>query len=126
VVLDVLEELGAQDKPVITVLNKIDLVSDRSWPDVSVRQFPDPVMLSAKTGENLDMLIARIADFFSGLITRAKLVLPHSRMDLVDLLYRQARIKKIDYLQNGIHIDLELPRTLLNKLSQEKGIEIIY
>jgi hypothetical protein len=45
---------------------------------------------------------------------------------LVDLLYRQAGIKKIDYLQNGIHIDLELPRALFNRLSQEKGIEIIY
>ncbi len=125
-VLDVLGELGAQDKPMITVLNKIDLVADRSWLDVSIKKFPEPVMLSAKTGENLDTLVAKIAGFFSGLLISAKLLLPHARMDLVDLLYRQAGIKKIDYLQNGIHIDLELPRALFNRLSQEKGIEIIY
>ncbi len=58
VVTDVLRELGAGDKPVITVYNKID----------ACREFPTPVTenavcISAKTGQNIDGLKELLAKF---------------------------------------------------------------
>lgn len=124
-VLSVLEELGAQGKPVLVALNKIDLVHDRSWLEISQKEFPNSVYLSAKTGENLDILIARITEHFSNLMLSLKISIPHSRMELVDFFYRQAKVKKIDYLQKGIHISLDISQALFSRIQKDKDIEII-
>jgi GTP-binding protein HflX len=124
-VLGVLEELGAQDKPVLVALNKIDLVDDRSWLEVSKKEFPDPIFLSAKTGENLQVLIGKISDYFSNLMLSLEIIIPHSRMELVDFFYRQAKVKKIDYLQEGIRISLDISRVLFNRIEKDGDIKII-
>jgi len=125
-VLSVLEELGALDKPILVVLNKIDLVSDRSWSEVTQKGFTDSIFLSAKTGENLDALLAKLIEHFSGLMLSLKITIPHSRMELVDFFYRQAKIKKINYLQKGINISLDISRAFFNKIEKDKDIKIIY
>ena len=124
-VLSVLGELGALDKPILVALNKIDLVSDRSWLEVSKKEFPNSIYLSAKTGENLDALIVKITDFFSDLMLTLKITIPHSRMELVDFFYRQAKVKKIDYLQGGININLDISRSLFSRIQNDKDIKII-
>lgn len=124
-VLSVLDELGAKDKPVLTALNKIDLVEDRSWLDISKKDFSNPILLSAKTGENSGALIGRIQEYFSGLMLSLKIIIPHGRMELVDFFYRLAKVNKIDYLQEGVKIDLSISRKLYDKISQDKDIKII-
>ncbi|HNW40073.1 MAG TPA: GTPase HflX [Candidatus Omnitrophota bacterium] len=121
----VLEELGVQDKPTIGVLNKMDLVSDRSWLEVSRKEFPNSIFLSAKTGENLDALIGKISDHFAGFMLSLQIIIPHRRMELVDLFYRQAKVKKIDYLQKGIKISLDISRAFFSRLEKDKDITVI-
>jgi len=124
-VLGVLDELGIKDKPIVTALNKIDLVQDRSWLEVSKKDFSDSIFLSAKTGENLSALISRIGEYFSGLMLSLKVLIPHGRMELVDFFYRMAKVNKIDYLQEGVKIDLSIPRKLYDKIAQDKDIKIL-
>lgn len=124
-VLGVLEELGAREKPTLVALNKIDLVNDRSWLEIFKKEFPDSIFLSAKTGENLEDLIARITDYFSNLMLSLKVSIPHSRMDLVDFFYRQAKVKKIDYLQRGIKISLDISRELFSRIEKDREIKVI-
>jgi len=125
-VLSVLEELGAQDKPILTALNKVDLVIDRSWLDVSKNDFFDSVLISSKTGENIKNMVTKMENYFSGLMLNLKIAIPHRRMKLVDFFYRQAKINKIDYLAEGIIINLSISRKLFSKLSEDKDIKIIY
>ncbi|MDD5129923.1 MAG: GTPase HflX [Candidatus Omnitrophica bacterium] len=124
-VLSVLEELGVQDKTILVALNKIDLIQDRGWLELSKKDFPDSVCLSAKTGENLDILLKKIADYFSGLMLSLHILIPHNRMDLVDFFYRQAKIKKIDYSQEGVNINLEIARLIFERIGKDKDIKII-
>ena len=124
-VLSVLDELGLKDKPVLVALNKIDLVPDRSWLEVCKNNFPNSILLSAKTGENLEGLIKLIQGHFSGFMLSLKIIIPHRRMELVDFFYRQAKIDKIDYLQEGISIDLKISRELFSKINKDKDIKII-
>ena len=124
-VLSVLEELGAQDKPILVVLNKIDLIDDRSWLEISRKEFSNSILLSAKTGENLDVLISKITDHFSDLMLSLKITIPHNRMELVDFFYRQAKVKKIDYLQEGIVISLDISRALFSRIEKDKDIKVI-
>jgi GTP-binding protein HflX len=124
-VFSVLGELGCQDKPVITALNKIDLIDERGWLEVSKKDFSEPILISAKTGENLDKLVSGIQNHLSGLSFRLKILIPHSRMELVDFFYRQAKVNKIDYLQKGIRIDLTISRQLYSRIGEDKDIKVI-
>lgn len=124
-VIEVLEELGAKNKPVLVALNKIDLIEDRSWLEVTKNDFPGSILLSAKTGENLGALITKIEENFCGLMLDIKIFIPHQRMELVDFFYRKAKVNKIDYLQKGIKIDLSISRRLYNQIGEDKDIEIL-
>jgi len=60
--ISVLEELGAGEIPVITVLNKIDKLDDITQIDNICANFPDSIAVSVKTGTGLDELKNMIAD----------------------------------------------------------------
>lgn len=124
-VQSVLEELGAGDKPTLLALNKVDLVSDRDWLEVLKKDFSDPIALSAKTGQNLQELIGKVQEYFSDLMLSLRIIIPHQRMELVDFFYRQAKVKKIDYLQKGIRISLDISRALFSRIDKDKDIKII-
>ena len=125
-VLTVLEELQADKKPMITALNKIDLLDDKTWLAKLKEDFLNPIAISAKLKENLDILIAEIQKNFQTKMVYVEILIPHSRMDLVDLFYRQGHIEEIKYLQKGIKIHANLPKILAHNLLQNKEIEHIY
>ncbi len=57
---EVLEEIGAGQTPRLLVLNKADALDPERRRELSFRQ-PDGVLVSAQTGEGLDVLVDRIA-----------------------------------------------------------------
>ncbi len=59
-VVEVLTDLHIQDKPIVTVLNKIDLVSDTYSLREMVAKYPDTVYLSALTGDGLKQLMITV------------------------------------------------------------------
>ena len=124
-VFEVLKELGADRKPLITALNKIDLVDNKIGFARLMQDFINPVDISAKLRQNLDILLEKVQGNFSGRMINAEIMIAHSRMDLVDLLYREGKIKDITYLQKGVRIKLSLPKILYNKLLVKKEAEDI-
>jgi len=123
-VFEVLEQLGADKKPMITALNKIDQVEDLMWLNKLKDDFANPIMISAKSNKNLDLLVKEIQANFSYRMVDLEILIPHSRMDLVDLFHREGQVKEINYLQKGIKIKLTLPKLLYHKLLHNKEIDI--
>ena len=123
-VFGVLTELQADKKFMITALNKIDLLEDKAWLAKLKTDFPNSVTISAKFIQNLDSLLEKIQENFASRMTHLELLIPHSRMDLVDLCYREGKVEEIKYLQKGIKVRLILPRILSQKLLHGNGIEI--
>jgi GTP-binding protein HflX len=60
--VSVLQELGAGEIPVITVLNKTDLLTDEAKIDALLLHYPQSIGLSVKTGKGLDELKRRIGE----------------------------------------------------------------
>ena len=87
--------------------------------------FPNPVNISAKLKLNLDMLLKKIEENFAFRMVRLEVLLPHGRMDLVDLFHREGKVEEIKYLQEGIQIKLNLTRMLVDKLLKDKKIKVI-
>jgi GTP-binding protein HflX len=122
-VFKVLKELGVDQKPLITVLNKVDLLQDRLLLTGLSVDFTNPVPISAKSGENLGVLLEKIQESFQERMIKAEVLLKHHRMDLVDLFYRQGKVEKIEYLQKGVKVKLNLPKITFHKLLRNREIE---
>ena len=75
---EVLEEIGAGEKPRLLVLNKSDLLSEEERRDVGLSH-PDAVMVSALTGDGLEELRERIERAFAETLTEVELLIPYSQ-----------------------------------------------
>ncbi len=114
--LEVLEELGAHDKPVITVLNKIDLVTDPEELGALSLRFPEALRVSSLTGAGLDALLAACAVVLAARVSRKDYRIPQQRADLVGLLHREAKVLSTDYDGDDILVCAVVPPTLAGRL----------
>lgn len=100
--LEVLKELGAEDKEVITVLNKADLVTDPEALAALERRFPDALHLSALQGRGLEALLKACSAVLADRVRCREYRIPQRRADLVSLLHRDAKVLSTDYEKNDI------------------------
>ncbi len=116
--LEVLGELGAEDKEIITVLNKIDLVSD---PDVLAaldRRYPDALRLSAVTGFGLEELLKSCSGVLADRVRCRDYRFPQHRADLVSLLHREAKVLSTAYEADDILVRAVVPATIAGRIRQ--------
>lgn len=117
-VVSVLKELKVEDKPLITALNKMDKLEDATWLGSLKRSFANPVAISAKTGQGLEELGALIIRELKGELKNLKLDLPLDKMQLLDMIYQQGNVRSVNYTQEKIEIDADLPLNLAEVLKE--------
>ena len=100
VTMDLLEELGCGDKPIITVLNKCDLVNDISIP------MTNSVRVSAKTGEGLTELLERVKEALPPTRKRVKILLPFSMGGVGAELRKTGVVHSEEYTADGLLLDI--------------------
>ena len=106
----VLKDLGAENKPLVTVYNKCDLLNDYLSPVTR-----HTVKISALTGVGLDALLREIADVLPGGTARIEVVLPYARTDLSAFLHEKGQVLTEDYKEDGVHIAAVVDRVFLYK-----------
>lgn len=115
--LHVLEELGAVGKPIITVLNKIDKVTD-PWTLVCLeRQFPDAIHASAVTGQGIDDIYKACSKILENRVTHENYRIPQKRGDLLNLLHKDAKVISTEYDENDIVVSAIVPANIAGKLN---------
>ena len=92
IVDELIEELGAQQIPCLRVYNKSDLYFGDIRPHGE-----DSVNISAKTGEGVDELLARIDKLLDKGTRRVTIHLPYDKGGLLDMLYREAKVESVEY-----------------------------
>jgi len=123
VVMEVLKGLGLENKPLITALNKIDLLTDKQILEKYQRDFLNAIPISAKLKQNLELLLKEIETYFRPNLVYVKMKLPLNRMDLVNLFYEQGKVEKISFTDKEIKIEANLPSSLVDKLLKFKEIK---
>jgi len=112
-VLKVLHELGIEagsDRPLVEILNKIDLLS----PDVRAGLLAanarpgGAVAISAVTEDGLDALQARLESELTGANIRVRLTLPHSDGEGLAWVYRHAQVLKRADKAKGVELTLAI------------------
>ncbi len=110
VTLDTIKELGASDKPVLTVFNKCDLTPNLHFFSVD----RNTVRISAKTGEGLSLLLAKIASMLENTRRRVKLIIPYSDGNLTSRIRNEGELISEEYTPDGIMLDAVLDSGFLN------------
>ena len=115
--MEVLAELGASDKRVLTVFNKVDLIQDDHTINALRRHFPEALFISTRTGEGLEELLARMADQLAGRSERVELLLPADRSDLLSTLHRHGQVLSTEYEVDGTRVHAVVPLKLLSQFA---------
>ena len=115
--LDVLKELGADEKRIIPAVNKIDIISTERLEELKII-FPDAVLISVKNGNGIEDLLSKINEMLLSKIVRKTLKIPQSRQDLVALLHREGKILSQEYEQNDIIINAIYSKRFLAKFAE--------
>ena len=88
-------ELGASETPRLEVFNKCDKFVGDILPHGE-----DIVSISAKTGAGLDVLTAAIEKRLGDRVRRVVIHLPYDKGGLLDTLYQESRVEKVDYSES--------------------------
>lgn len=105
---NLLSELGCAGRPVISVLNKCDLV-----PDIGgIPMIGNAVRISAKTGEGIDRLLSAVEENLPSRTERMKLLLPFSKTGLEAEIRRNGAVESEEYTEDGFLLTAQVPRSL--------------
>lgn len=112
--LSVLRGLGADEKKIITVFNKVDdLWSEDIRLTLSFR-YPEALFVSAHTGEGIPELLERMEAIVEADFAQLRLLIPHDRYDLVARLHREGGVRKEEARDDGTYIVGSVPERLLS------------
>lgn len=110
----VLEELGALNKPQIVVYNKVDIVDNREL----LPKGTDTMQISAVTGEGIDRLIQRINSYIFSDYKRTQLLIPYTEGQVYSHICEVATVLETKYEEDGTWVDAELKEKDYNKYKQ--------
>ena len=114
--MHVLKELKADQRPIITVLNKIDACQDPGILHRFRLKYPKTVQISALTGQGFDHLMELMVVEIGSLRKTYRLRIPQSHYSLVSELMREGKVLQCDYEDNDILLHVEVPGRFESKV----------
>jgi len=117
VVESVLQELGLQDKPVIEVYNKIDLLGASAANGHGVR-------ISARTGQGVEELLNQIEDKLHADFRTFRIKVPYAKGDFLEWLYRVGEVQGREDEEDGVWMQVALSPDDAGRLRKERSIRM--
>jgi GTPase len=113
----IIEELGADDLPMITALNKVDRLGDNVSPEqlrLDMGLSENYVPISAQDGIGIDLLTDQIAASLAelGAFVDLQVLVPYTEAQLVDLFHRRGHVQDASYREDGTVLTGRIPRNL--------------
>jgi GTP-binding protein HflX len=110
---EVLKELNAFDKPMILVLNKIDIASEENIFKIKEKyKNLKSIEISAKHGTNLEELLKEACIDLPYILKKFKVLIPYTDQAMVAYLHRGSKVDSEEYNEEGtlmcVHGDAEV------------------
>jgi len=115
VVMSILEDLEALQKPMIMVLNKIDMLNGTHnicIPDRDCNIFE----VSAVTGQGIPKLISGISELLSANETNVEFTIPYNEGWILPYLYENGRVSEAEYKEDGIKVKAVIKDVKIDKI----------
>src|SRR3990172_60687 len=125
-VQEALEESGAGKVPVVTALNKIDLLEagaaepagDRERLLDFVDEFDRAIPISAHTGEGVASLLRAIEDELDRALVPVDARISYEQGGLLSRLYQAGVVEMVDHEGQAIHVRARLPQDLAQEVGR--------
>jgi len=119
---EMLDDLGAANKPIVVALNKIDRLDRTDLGDAqvlaqAVADNPAAVLISAQKGWGVDDLLNAIDNALKQHMALVDVLIPYSRGDLVSLIHEHGTVEMEEHTESGTHLVGHLPINLAGRLS---------
>lgn len=110
IVYETLKQLGIEDKPIITLFNKQDKLSE----PVLVRDFQADrtLSVSAKTGEGLSDLSDILEEILRNQKVYINCTYPYASAGKIQLIRKNGQLLKEEYTETGIYVEAYVPQEL--------------
>jgi len=108
-VLKTLEEIGAGEIPIITILNKIDLLKDPNAALEKMQEFPNTFAISAITGQGLDALMIAISSELYEKYIPIRVFIPYKEGQLFSLFHEHGHVSFMKHEQDGALLEGMIP-----------------
>lgn len=118
-VMKVLSEIDSGDKPVVRVLNKIDLLSDDEAEELqyeAAMMDNYSVAVSSKTGDGMIDLVATIEEALMAMLVQIEVLLPYTHGKEVNMVQEVGHVEEIDYRVEGTYLVARVPEAIANRL----------
>ena len=115
---EVLEELGATEQKRIEVINKCDIADPPP-------AFPGAVMVSAKTGQGLEDLKAKIAEALQESYAPVTFAIPFSQYGILAQIRPLGRVIAENHTDTGTELTMMISREDTERLVRRYGAEIV-
>ena len=111
---DLLESLGCGDTPIITALNKCDLLDN----NVIAQDFNSYIKISAKNGIGIDELLKAIDDNLPVRFKKVKLLIPFANAGLANEIRTKGTLIYEEYVADGVEVEAVVDEVLYAKVSK--------
>ena len=99
--------------------NKIDQADPLVLAELRhVLDHEDVVYVSARTGEGIDELSARVELFLNSRDSHVNLQVPFTRGDVVSRVHAEGTVRSEEYTEDGTLVDVRLPATTARELAE--------
>ena len=109
---DLLKELGCGETPIISVLNKCDLVET----EVEEIRINSSVKISARTGEGVEDLLTAIEENLPERVKRLKLLIPFANASLVAEIRKTGTLLSEEYTAEGLEVEAIIDEKFWHKV----------
>ena len=114
VTANLLDSLGCSGKPVISIMNKCDLVEDI----YGMATIGNVVMISALTGEGLDKLLEAIVNELPKTRRTVELLIPYTAGDVAAKFRNDGVVFEEDFRENGVYMKLIADIYMIDRYSE--------
>lgn len=119
VVEETLAELGVTDVPILTVFNKVDLITDRFLIADTEAEYPGCVFISAERGINITALLQKMQQMLAALSVHRTLTIPYEEGRLVAQVYADAEVLERTDGEAGTTLVIKIPSDKLPALTRK-------
>lgn len=116
-VVSVLKELGASDKTILVVNNKVDRVESEGLMLAQKKKYPDSAFISARNGIGLNALKETIAAMVKNDFVETEWTFDQKDSKILNLIYSSTEVLERDYAGNQITVRVKSRKSTVSKIT---------
>lgn len=107
IVYETLEQLGVEDKPIITAFNKLDKLTET--PILRDFKAEKTLQISAKTGEGVNELMNAVEEILRNQKIYVERIYPYDKAGKIQLIRKYGQLLSEEYTEEGIEVKAYVP-----------------